>query len=233
MTTQTFRRGLIDGIPIVLAYAAFSSAFGILAVKAGLPIWAAVAMSIVGYAGSAQFVVISLITAGSGLPIMIGATFLLNLRHLLLSSSLSTKLPPLRKRQLGYLAHSITDESYGVNMVRAHRHGSLSYESVLGTNVIAHTAWVLGTWVGAVCVHHITADLSFMNAALPLMFASLLAFQLATKQDWAWAVFAGASTLLLMRWVPGQGAFLITVLLVPTIGMLVDFSKERTTRATR
>lgn len=233
MTTQTFRRGLLDGIPIVLAYTAFSMAFGILAVKAGLPVWAAVAMSIVGYAGSAQFVVISLITAGSGLPIMIGATFLLNLRHLLLSSSLSTKLPPLRKRQLAYLAHSITDESYGVNMVRAHRHGALSYESVLGTNIIAHTAWVLATWVGATCVHWITADLSFMNAALPLMFASLLAFQLSTKQDWAWAIFAGVATLILMQLIPGQGAFLITVLLVPTVGMMMDFSKKKVSRATR
>lgn len=233
MTTPSFRHGLVDGIPIVLAYAAFSTAFGILAVKAGLPVWAAVAMSIVGYAGSAQFVVISLIVAGSGLPLMIGATFLLNLRHLLLSSSLSTKLPPLRKRQLAYLAHSITDESYGVNMVRAYRHGSLNYESVLGTNIIAHTAWVLATWVGASSVHLITADLSFMNAALPLMFASLLAFQLSTKQDWMWAFFAGAVTLLLMQVVPGQGAFLITVLLVPTAGMLMDFSKKRTRCATR
>lgn len=231
--TQTFRRGLIDGIPIVLAYAAFSVAFGILAVKAGLPVWAAVAMSIVGYAGSAQFVVISLIAAGSGLPIMIGATFLLNLRHLLLASSLSTKLPPLRKRQLSYLAHSITDESYGVNMVRAHQHGSLTYESVMGTNIIAHTAWVLGTWIGAVCIHHITADLSFMNAALPLMFASLLAFQLSTKQDWTWAIVAGVITLVLIQVIPGQGAFLVTVLLIPTIGMLMDFSKKKVRRATR
>jgi 4-azaleucine resistance transporter AzlC len=232
MTTQTFRRGVIDGIPIVLAYAAFSSAFGILAVKAGLPVWAAVAMSIVGYAGSAQFVVISLITAGSGLPLMLGATFLLNLRHLLLSSSLSTKLPPLRKRQLTYLAHSITDESYGVNMVRAQKQGTLDYASVMGTNIIAHTAWVLATWVGASCVQWITADLSFMNAALPLMFASLLAFQLSTMQDCAWAIFAGAITLVLMHFIPGQGAFLVTVLLVPTIGMLVDLSKKKVRRAT-
>lgn len=233
MATSSFRRGLIDGIPIVLAYAAFSTAFGILAVKAGLPVWAAVAMSIVGYAGSAQFVVISLIAAGSGLPIMVGATFLLNLRHILLSSSLSTKLPPLRKRQLAYLAHSVTDESYGVNMVRAQRQGTLDYASVMGTNIIAHTAWVLATWVGASCVQWITTDLSFMNAALPLMFASLLAFQLPTKQDWGWAAVAGAATLALMQFIPGQGAFLVTVLLIPTLGMVVDFSKKRMGHADR
>lgn len=225
--TQTFRRGLIEGTPIVVAYLALGAAFGILAAKAGVPVWAAVGMSLLGYAGSAQFVVVSLIAEGASLPIMLGSTLLLNLRHLLLSSSLTTKLPALRRRQLGYFAHSITDESYGVNMMRAKRHGQITYESALGTNIIAHFSWVMSTWLGSAFAHWITWDLSLFNGAIPVMFASLLAFQVSERRDWFWVCVSVLLTLPLLHFLPGQGAFLITVLAVPTFAVFVESRQRR------
>ncbi len=224
---HTFRHGVIEGTPIVVAYLALGAAFGILAAEAGVPTWAAVAMSLIGYAGSAQFVVVSLIAESASLPIMIGSTFLLNLRHLLLSSSLTTQLPPLRRRQLGYFAHSITDESYGVNMMRAKHHGTLSYESALGTNVVAHFSWVMATWIGASFVHWITWDLSLFNGAIPVMFSSLLAFQVSKRQDWFWVIVSVMLTLPLLHFLPGQGAFLVTVLTVPTVAVWVETRQRR------
>lgn len=226
--TQTFRRGLVEGIPIVLSYVTFGSAFGVLAVKAGLPVWAAVAMSLLGYAGSAQFVVLSLLETGSPLSVMIGSTFLLNLRHLLLSSSLTTKLPRLQKRQISYLAHTITDESYGVNMMRARRHGSLDYPAVMGTNTISHCAWVLATWMGATFGHLVPADLSILNGAIPIMFASLLAFQLLSHQDWFWMLASGGVMVIALQILGGNWAFLATVVIIPTLAMMVDRKKGKT-----
>src|SRR3954463_11386131 len=63
---QFFVRGLRDSVPMLVGIAPFGIIFGTLAGVGGLTLWQAVGMSMFVYAGSAQFIVVSLMGAGAG-----------------------------------------------------------------------------------------------------------------------------------------------------------------------
>lgn len=222
---QTFWRGVFEALPIVAGYTAFGTAFGMLAVKTGMPVLAATCMSLFVLAGSAQFVCLSLLSAGASIPVILSATFILNLRHVLFASSIAHHLPRIPGKWLPYLAHTITDESYGVNMARYSKQQSLNCASVMGTNMTAHLSWVVATWVGAALAQKVHVNLSMLNGALPILFAALLASQLKQKEDWIWLSCAAAGTAALLLLAPGNSVFLIVSLLIPTLALLWEKKK--------
>ncbi|MBE9079518.1 AzlC family ABC transporter permease [Romeria aff. gracilis LEGE 07310] len=75
-------------MPLVIGAAPFGIIFGTLAQSSGLSAWSAIAFSAVVFAGSAQFVALGLVAAGTAVPLIVLTTFVVNLRHLLYSASL-------------------------------------------------------------------------------------------------------------------------------------------------
>ena len=109
-----FGDGVQAAIPIVLGYLPVGMAFGVLARRAGLSPSEAVLMSLVVYAGASQFLAVEMLSQGLlGLPVVL-ATFFINLRHLLMSSTLAPRLQGVRLPLLGLLAGQLTDESFAV-----------------------------------------------------------------------------------------------------------------------
>ena len=174
-----FIEGMLMAIPILVGYTAVGIPFGILAVKAGLPVWSVPLMGLFVFAGSSQFVAIQLIVLGEGLWPIASAVFILNLRHFLMATSLGTILPRLKLGPLVYLAQSVTDETYGVNIGKISNDGDkIDPLSVFGTNIVAHLSWIIPTWLGAWVGSRIDVDMNYLAGALPVMFAVLLALQL-------------------------------------------------------
>ncbi|MCK4535106.1 MAG: AzlC family ABC transporter permease, partial [Syntrophobacterales bacterium] len=81
--------GVIGAWPICLGYLAIGLAFGVIAQKAGFHPVEIGLMSLLVYAGSAQFIAVSMLSAGAGIVPIVITTFTINLRHMLMSSSLS------------------------------------------------------------------------------------------------------------------------------------------------
>ena len=100
---------VLEGIkaawPICLGYLPLGFAFGVLAQKAGLDLLDIALMSILVYAGSSQFIAVAMISGAAAPVSIILTTFVVNLRHLLMSSSLAVHLHGeiLRVRALSYL----------------------------------------------------------------------------------------------------------------------------------
>src|ERR1039457_4487065 len=80
--------GARDILPLAIGTTPFAIIFGTLAVAAGLSPIAATAMSAIVFAGSAQFISISLIGGGAALPVIWLTTFVINLRHARYSATL-------------------------------------------------------------------------------------------------------------------------------------------------
>ena len=121
---KTFYEGLKSGIPIGLGYLPVSFTFGFLAVSGGLPVWVAVFISLTNLTSAGQFAGTHLILAGAGYFEVALTTFVINLRYMLMSLSLSQKLD--EKTGTGArlaLAFGITDETFVVS--------SLHFESVV------------------------------------------------------------------------------------------------------
>jgi predicted branched-subunit amino acid permease len=75
-------------------------------------------MSIMVFAGSAQFIAVAMLAGGASAPAIITTTFVVNLRHVLMSSALAVYLRAAHRGLLALYAYGVTDESFAVNLPR-------------------------------------------------------------------------------------------------------------------
>ena len=90
MEKHDIRYGLTKAVPVILGYMPIGLAFGVLAREAGLNLTQVFLMSLLVFAGSSQFISVAMLKAGADMWSIIATTFIVNLRHLLFSASIST-----------------------------------------------------------------------------------------------------------------------------------------------
>ena len=113
MKLSHFVKGIKHGIPIFLGYLSVSFGFGILAVKSGLSVTEAAAVSLFNLTSAGQAAGVGIIAAGGSLAEMVLSQLIINLRYSLMSLSLSQKLDKsfnLPRRLL--VSYGITDEIF-------------------------------------------------------------------------------------------------------------------------
>lgn len=169
-----FLCGMRLALPVVLGYLPVGFAFGVLAVQAGMNPLLVGLMSYFVYAGSAQLIAADLLTAGASTATVIVTTFVVNLRHLLMSAALTPYLQNWSKARLAWFSFEMTDETFAANLGRFASHGVNKGEA-LGLNFIAHMGWVVGGVAGALFDSVIGDVKPFgLDFALPGMFIALL-----------------------------------------------------------
>src|SRR5256886_14516023 len=112
---RSVREILITVAPLALAVFVFALSFGVLAIAAGIPGWAAVVMSALVCAGSAQFAALGVITAGGSVLTAIFAGALLNLRYMATGIAVVRSLPGGRLIR-ALLAQLVVDENYALSV---------------------------------------------------------------------------------------------------------------------
>lgn len=145
-----FLAGLQAMIPLIVGGIPFGIIFGALAVTSGLSPWTAQAMSLIVFAGSAQFIAVGLVAQGATLPVIVLTTFIVNLRHALYAASLAPYVRHLPQRWLIPLGGLLTDESFLVSIQRYERGGDSPYKHwfYLGANLGMYVPWYLTTLIG-------------------------------------------------------------------------------------
>ena len=221
MDRRQFRNGAKAALPIVLGYLPIGMAFGVLARKAGLTTIEVGSMSFLVYAGASQFVAIEMISKGiSWFPIVI-ATFFVNLRHLLMSSTLSLYFQGSRLRALGLLSAQLTDESFAVAMSNTSRISNQP-SFIFGLQIVSQMAWISGSVGGALLgklINHKEYGIPF---ALSSLFICLLVIQIKKiRHLWVMA-FAGISSIIFKWALPGNWYILLAGLLASGIGMAIE-----------
>ncbi|MDN5344473.1 MAG: hypothetical protein PWQ18_584 [Clostridia bacterium] len=137
-------QGVRAALPIVLGYLPLGFAYGVLAREAGFTLGETVLMSVLLYAGSGQFIAVSMFGSGVTAAAIIFTVFLVNLRHLLFSASFVPYLRRFRPGLLALLAAEITDETFAVAINHYADHdASLPYH--FGLNLKPHSSWVLAS----------------------------------------------------------------------------------------
>ena len=175
--SSVLNQGAVVAWPICLGYIPIGLALGVLAQQTGLPWWAVALMSILVFAGSAQFICVAMLAAGASIPTIIFTTLVVNLRHLLMSSALAVYLPQVNSRFLSLFAYGITDESFAVNMTRF-RDSDWDRWRALAVNHIANLVWILATVTGSLVGQLVPQGAFGIDYALTGMFICLLVFQI-------------------------------------------------------
>lgn len=100
-------------IPVMTGYIFLGMAFGILLKNKGYNFGWAILMSTAIYAGSMQFVAITLLTSSFNLPLAAFMTLMVNSRHLFYGLSMLDKFKDMGRKK-PYMIFSLTDETYSL-----------------------------------------------------------------------------------------------------------------------
>ncbi len=138
--------GFKKSIPVAMGYLPAGIAFGVLAQVAGVPMWATIMLSIVLYAGAAQYACLPMLSAGLPIGSMATNIAAINLRHVFYGVPLLQYLPT-HKVAKTYCLFALTDETFSVMT-------SLPVESrqalILPVSLFNQSWWVLATAIGMI-----------------------------------------------------------------------------------
>jgi len=218
-TRSEIMQGLIAAWPICLGYIPLGLAFGVIAQKAGLHPLEIGFMSLLVFAGSSQFIAVSMLSSGAGVASIILTTFAVNLRHFLMSSSLALHLGSVRKRILSLFAYGVTDESFAVNLSKF-RGGNWDIKRAFVVNHAPNLTWLTSTVIGGYGGQFIPAKAFGIDYALIAMFIGLLVFQLKGRKYVMTAAIAGALAIVLSLILPGNLYIVLASMLAATLGVV-------------
>ena len=217
------KRILKDGAtaawPICLGYFPVGLALGVLAQQADIPVWAVGLMSVLVFAGSAQFIGVAMLAAGASAFSIILTTFVVNMRHILMSSALAVYLHGVNRWFLTLFAYGITDESFAVNMTRF-RKGQWNRWNALIVNHLSNLVWVLSTVIGSLVGQFIPQGAFGIDYALPGMFICLLVYQLQGKIYILTGILAGIISVTWYLLIPGNSYIVGASISAATLGFI-------------
>ncbi|MCR3921108.1 MAG: AzlC family ABC transporter permease [Firmicutes bacterium] len=221
--TQHVFTGARKALPIVLGYLPLGFAYGALASLAGIGLPYIFMMSLIVFAGSAQFISVSMLAAGAGAVSIIATVFLVNLRHLLMSASLSPYLQSFPRTSLPLLAFWLTDESYAMacGEFREHERNHFFMLGLFGT---AYAGWVMGGMLGGIfggLFNSAQAALT-MEYALYAMFIFLLVIQVTERKLVFAAGVSGILSLFFYLVIPGSWYIMLATICTATMGVMVE-----------
>ena len=221
-TRAGWLKGVALAFPIVLGYLPVGFAYGVLADKAGLSTLNTVLMSVIVYAGSAQLIGVSLLAAGVEPLSIIVTTFIVNLRHMLMSAAISPYLKRWKKTELAAFAYELTDESFAIHSTQFAA-AQADKSSAFAVNLTAQFSWVTGSWLGAVAGGLITDVRPFgLDYALTAMFIALLMVQLKDRLHIGVAVLAGLSSVGFLFMGLNQWNVIAATVVAATVGTVVE-----------
>ena len=200
---RSFGNGLLASLSIGAGYLPIAFSFGLAAMQAGLSPITSLLISVTVYAGASQFMLITLLVSGAGVLSAVVTVLLMNARHLFYGPALLGKLPA---RHAGiptpFLAFGLTDEVFAAAMSKLHGVAPEQREKwVLGLQLGAYGAWVLGTILGITLGAGFSHMPTFVREALafilPGLFFAILLEMKASRWVGTIAVTVGVSALLL------------------------------------
>jgi 4-azaleucine resistance transporter AzlC len=211
-----FRSGVRAALPVVFGYLGIGFAAGVVERAAGMSYAEIALLSMVLYAGSAQFVVTSMLSMGAPAAAIVPTVFFLNLRHLLLSAALAPALKGVAAWKNALLGLQLTDETFVVASTRA----ALSPAWMAGLNLAAWSTWAAANLAGA-ALAGLAPDTRALGFALPAMFAALLVLQIRNRLSVLVAVIAAAAGIGIQLVRPGPWAVVGATLIGATLGLLL------------
>lgn len=223
-----FRAGIKAEIPILFGVLPFGLIYGVLAVAAGLPPLLAIASSFIVFAGSAQFVGAQLIGASTPGLVIWFTTFVVNLRHMLYSTSLAPHTKHLSRPWKWLLAYLLTDEAYVVTALHYQDKEipeSNKHYFWAGSGITLWLTWQLSTAAGVFFGTQVPSSWS-LDFTLALTFIGMVVPLCRQRPNLAAALAAGLVAVLTFSW-PYKLGLMVAALSGILAGILVENYQSR------
>ncbi|WP_099364231.1 AzlC family ABC transporter permease [Fredinandcohnia onubensis] len=225
----TFSQGVKDCVPTLIGYISIGIAMGIVGAASNLSIVEIALLSVLVYAGAAQFIICALLVSGSPFSVIVFTTFIVNLRHLLLCMTLAPSFKNdslLKNIGIGAL---VTDESFGVAANKIAKREMINASWMNGLNLTAYIFWILSCTLGAIFGKWISnPEVLGLDFSLTAMFLALLVLQVESMERGKLKFYLSLIAyvilfmLVLCMFVPSYIAILLSTMIVATIGVVKD-----------
>lgn len=226
---NTFLQGIRDCLPTLSGYISIGVSFGVVGSAANVSVLEIACLALFVYAGSAQFIICALLAAKAPMSAIIITTFIVNLRHFLLSLTLAPHLANYSLlKNIGFGA-LLTDETFGVAINKAAEQGHLYDRWMNGLNLTAYTSWVVSCTAGALLGQRIPDPEALgLDFALVAMFAALLILQLKhikpeTRNHRLFLILLVVVLMILFSFfVPSHIAVLLSTVIAAAVGVVTS-----------
>ncbi len=224
---QVFWEGAQAAVPVCIGFLAITLTLGIAAHASGVTLAEIVLMSVLVFAGPAQFPAVDLLPRGGhGLQIILG-TFFINLRFAIMSFALIPHFKGTRRGAMLFSAHLISLSTYALSVLRYQRRSdesNLAY--FLGVAIPGFTVYLLGTVLGYLVGFGIpTGFEEGIRFIFPGYLTALLAAELREPRVILLVVAAFLITPLCEAAVPGWG-LIVNAAVVATVAVGIEIWLE-------
>lgn len=214
MGNQSIKSLLAKTVPVLAGYIVLGMGFGIIMTSKGFPIMLTVSMSVFIYAGSMQYMAISLFSAGASLITFALTTLTVNARHLFYGISMIGKYKNAGKIK-PYLIFGLTDETYSLVCT-----GEQSVRDCSLITFFDHCYWVFGTALGAVLGRVLPFSTDGLDFALTALFVTIATEQWLTSKQHAYSVTGIVASIICLI-IFGSERFLIPAMLLIAVILLI------------
>ena len=201
-------------VPVLMGYLAIGMAFGLMLQSIGCGVGWAVLMSAVIYAGSGQYLGVSLLAAGASLPQTAFLTLIINFRHLVYGLSMLEKFRGMGARKL-YMIFSLTDETYALLSSAKAPEGVDEHDFFFAVALLDHSYWIAGSIIGAVLGAALGFDTTGVDFAMTALFLVIAVGQWRAAGSHLPALLGGAVTLISLLLVGAED------MLLPALAIIV------------
>ena len=201
-------------LPVLLGYLAIGIAFGLMLEAIGYNFIWAFFMSLTIYAGSGQYLGVSLLAASAALGEVALMTLLINFRHLVYGLSMLEKFRGMGIRKL-YMIFSLTDETYALLASAQAPVGVDSHNYYFSIAILDHCYWVVGSIIGAMLGAALPINTQGIDFAMTALFVVIAVDQWKSYKSHLPALI-GAGAALLFLLLIGQEQMLL-----PALGVIV------------
>lgn len=171
-TTKDIKKGIAISLPVGIGYISIAIAFGLLARNSGLTLLDTFLFSAMVFAGASQFMAIELIVAGVPTLGIAISVFLINLRLLVMATSLGVKMEKVNKKSIPLIGFLLTDESFSVLSFTKDK---ISTAYAIFVGLIPYLFWVGFTVIGYLVGDILPEKLKMsLEIGLTAMFIALL-----------------------------------------------------------
>ena len=221
---QTIKQAFYKSIPVMAGYVFLGIGFGILIRNAGYGLLAAAAMSLFIYAGSMQFVGVSLLTGGASILTTAITTVMVNARHLFYSISMIGKYKSAGKYK-PYMIFALTDETYSLLCDGSAPDGTDPELYRFLVSLFDHSYWVMGSVIGNLLGSVLPFSTAGIEFSMTALFVASFTEQWLTAKDHIPAITGLLGTLLCLL-VFGPQNFLIPAMLLITLVLTLLRGRE-------
>lgn len=215
---EVFKKAFLQTLPVMAGFLSLGIAFGILMNEAGYGAFWSGLMSLVVFAGSAQFLCVELLLANASVIQVALLVFLLNFRHFFYGLTMLTKYRGLKRKN--YLIFGLIDETYAILSVDNVPKDVKCEDYYFAVTVLNHLYWVLGSVLGSLLGSLITFDMTGIDFAMTALFTVLSVEQWKAQSNHFSAVLGFGIAILSLR-IFGANSFIIPALILICIVLLI------------